>query len=211
MAKCIDLTGQRFGRLVVLERVENSKNGSSRWLCRCDCGEIRVHTAGTLNYGVVKSCGCYGKETRRERGTTHNKSNTKLYRVWASMRERCSSPSCKGFAYYGGRGITVCDEWNDSFQAFYDWAISNGYGEGLSIDRIDVDGNYEPSNCRWVSKNIQANNTRKNVSIEYNGESHTIAEWAKLLGIKYGTLHKRLEEGWSAEDAFHTPVKEVIR
>ena len=207
MARVEDLTGKRFGRLVVLERVENSKTGSSRWLCKCDCGETRVHTAGTLNYGVVQSCGCYGKEARAKSNTTHNKSQTKLYRVWASMRERCFSPLCKGFPYYGGRGISVCDEWNSSFQVFYDWAIGNGYCEGLSIDRIDVDGNYCPENCRWVSKNIQANNTQKNVRIEYNGEVHTIGEWANILGIEYRTLWMRLRRGWSVEKAFQEVVK----
>lgn len=211
MAKCVDLTGQRFGRLVVLERVENSKTGSSRWLCKCDCGKTRIHSAGTLNYGTVQSCGCYGREIRKKSHTTHNKSKTKLYRVWASMRERCFSPSCNGFVYYGGRGITVCDEWNDSFQAFYDWAMTNGYCEGLSIDRIDVDGNYEPSNCRWVSRNIQANNTRKNVSIEYNGECHTIGEWADILGIEYITLWMRFRRGWSVEKVFQTPLKEGVK
>lgn len=211
MAKCIDLTGQRFGRLVVLKRVENTKKGSSRWLCRCDCGETKIHTAGILNSGDVKSCGCYGKEVRKEKHTKHNKSNTKLYRVWASMRERCSSTSCKGFVYYGARGVTVCDDWNNSFQAFYDWATSSGYAEGMSIDRIDVDGNYEPSNCRWVSTNIQANNKKNNVRVEYNGESRTVSEWASILGIEYRTLWMRLRRGWSVEKAFQTPTKEAVK
>jgi hypothetical protein len=201
MAKLVDLVGKRYGRLVVLERVENATNGSSRWLCKCDCGSTRIHTAGTLNSGVVQSCGCYGKESRKKQKVTHNKSNTRLYRVWASMKERCFSSSCKSFVYYGARGISVCDEWKDSFQAFYDWALANGYCEGLSIDRIDVNGNYEPLNCRWVSRNIQANNTRKNVNVEYNGECHTIGEWADILGIKYITLWMRFQRGWDISKA----------
>lgn len=209
MAKYVDLTGRRFGRLVVLQRVENAKNGSSQWLCECDCGKKRIHTAGVLNYGSVQSCGCYGKEVRIMANITHNQSKTKLYRVWASMRDRCTLVSSQAFKYYGGRGIAVCDEWRESFQTFYDWAIDNGYCEGLSIDRINVDGNYEPSNCRWVSKKNQANNKQNNICIEYNGETHTIAEWANILGINYITLWMRFRRGWSVEKALQTPVKEV--
>jgi hypothetical protein len=127
------------------------------------------------------------------------------------MVARCHRKNTKAYPAYGGRGITVCDEWKNSFQSFYDWAMENGYNDGLSIDRIDNDKGYSPVNCRWVTMDTQSNNRRSNVTVEYNGESHTVAEWAKILGIKYGTLHKRLEEGWSAEDAFHTPVKEVIQ
>ena len=208
MAVFVDLTGKRYGRLTVVKRVENSKNRSSRWLCKCDCGEDRIHSAGTLNYGTVKSCGCFGKEVSRELNTTHNKSNTKLYRVWATMRGRCRSQSYSGFRHYGGRGISVCTEWEDNFQSFYDWAISAGYREGLSIDRIDTNGNYEPQNCRWVSKTTQANNKRTNVKIEYNGEVHTVAEWASIFGLNYITLWMRLKRGWDFEKAIS---KEVVK
>lgn len=205
MAECKDLTGIKYGRLTVVKRVENSRNGSSRWLCRCDCGEERIHTAGHLNYGDVLSCGCLGKESRLHSNTSHGGSKTKLYRVWHSMKDRCLLETSRAFKHYGGRGISVCEEWL-KYEPFYRWAIENGYKEGLSIDRIDVDGNYEPSNCRWVSKAIQANNKRSNRVICYNGISHTAREWSEILGIKYTTLIKRLDEGWSVEDAFERPI-----
>lgn len=206
MAKCKDLTGIRYGRLTVVRRVENAKGGSSRWLCRCDCGEERIHTAGTLNYGVVLSCGCLGKEARLRSNMSHGGSKTKLYRVWNSMKDRCFRETCSGFKHYGGRGISVCAEWLD-YQTFHDWAMSSGYKEGLSIDRIDVNGNYAPSNCRWVSKKVQANNTTANRVLCHNGESHTMSEWSKILGIGYSTLAKRLQDGWSVERAFTEPVR----
>ena len=206
MAKCKDLTGIRYGRLTVVKRVENSRSGSSQWLCRCDCGEERIHTAGTLNYGVVLSCGCLGKESRLRSNTIHGGSKTKLYRVWHSMKDRCTLESVSAFKHYGGRGISVCDEWKD-YQVFHDWAMASGYKEGLSLDRIDVNGNYEPSNCRWASKCVQANNTRSNRLICYNGVSHTMSEWSKILGIGYSTLAKRFQDGWSIEKAFTTPIR----
>ncbi len=206
MAKCKDLTGLRYGRFTVVRRVENSKSGCSRWLCRCDCGEERVHTAGALNYGEIQSCGCLGKESRLRSNTRHGGSKTKLYRVWHSMKDRCSLETCSAFKHYGGRGISVCEEWKD-YQVFHDWAMSSGYKEGLSIDRIDVNGNYEPSNCRWVSKDVQANNTTANKVLCHNGESRTMSEWAKILGISYSTLAKRLHDGWSVEKALTTSVR----
>lgn len=112
---------------------------------------------------------------------------------------------------YGGRGIVVCDDWKNNFKAFYDWAMANGYNDGLSIDRIDNDKGYSSDNCRWVTMEIQSNNRRSNITVEYNGECRTLAEWSKTLGIKYATLRKRLEDGWSVEDAFHTPLREVVK
>lgn len=210
MGKFKDLTGTRYGLLTVVGRVENSKNGSSRWLCRCDCGNERIHSAGTLNYGVVFSCGCYGKERRLQKQTTHGKSKTKLYRVWSSMKDRCSRPSCKAFKYYGGKGISLCKEWMD-YQTFYDWAMANGYAEGLTIDRIDVNGNYEPSNCRWATRGVQANNTTANRLLDCNGVSHTASEWSRIVGIPYTRLMRRLGLGWSIEKALFTEVKRSVK
>lgn len=132
----------------------------------------------------------------------HGKRNTRIYTIWKSMRQRCYNPNTNRYHLYGARGITVCEEWNKSFKAFYEWAMANGYADDLTIDRIDVNGNYEPSNCRWATYKEQANNTSKSTHITYNGETHTIAEWADIIGVKMQTLWARLNiYGWSVEDA----------
>lgn len=196
-----DLKGKRYGRLTVVERAE-TKNRKTYWKCKCDCGAtIKVNTAN-LNNGHTKSCGCLQKE----KVTTHGKKNTKLYKVWASMKARCDNSSHKAYENYGGRGITVCDEWKNDFINFYNWAMENGYQDGLTIDRKDNNGNYEPLNCRWSTQKEQNNNTRRNQYIEFDGECHTIAEWAEIKKINRLTLWDRItRKGWSLERALTTP------
>lgn len=199
--KAIDLVGKRFGRLVVVERADNhstNKHANAHWVCKCDCGNETVVDGHKLRRGHTKSCGCYHKD----RLVTHGETNSRLYGIWKGLKWRCNSKSDRSYKYYGGRGIKVCDEWEADFQAFYDWAMENGYRDDLSIDRIDNDGNYEPENCRWVSAKEQANNRRNNIIITRNGETHTLAEWAEILGIKYSTLQKRIQGNWNIERAF---------
>lgn len=203
MPKAIDLTGMRFGALTVLSQAETTIDAHGRpmrrWMCRCDCGNTIVTTRLNLRKGDTKSCGCLKTQETKKRMTTHGESNTTLYKRWKAMKKRCQNPNNADYPHYGGRGIRVCDEWKD-YSVFKEWALSNGYSDDLTLDRIDVDGNYEPSNCRFVTMREQCNNRSNNLFVSYSGNLYTIAELSELTGIQYGTLYERVKRGLCIDD-----------
>ena len=205
MSRIKDLTGQRFGRLTALHLGENDpKTGKVRWVCQCDCGNVVQVKSNALVTGNTTSCGCYNGCCHKKHGET----NTRLFNIWYGIKKRCCLTYCNGYKHYGGRGIKVCNEWLESFETFKEWALANGYQDNLSIDRIDVNGNYEPSNCRWTTLKQQANNKTDSFFVEYNGVTHTLKEWSEILNINYRTLFSRIRQSkWSIEKAFTTPVR----
>lgn len=205
MPKLIDLSGERFGRLVVIKRI-GTRATHPLWLCKCDCGNYAEVTTANLRSGASTSCGCYKVEVTKKIITKHGESYSRIYHIWKAMRRRCNIKDCKDYKYYGGRGISVCDEWENDFAAFREWALANGYQEWLSIDRIDVNGDYCPENCRWASTYEQNNNKRTSKYISFNGKTGTVREFADKYGISYSCLYARLKLGWSIEDALLTPL-----
>jgi hypothetical protein len=197
LSRSLLLTGQTFGRLKVIREDGRNRHRSVMWLCRCECGADTRVASGELTKGHTKSCGCAI--------TTHGMTGTPLYDRWAGMIARCENPNSSGWHNYGGRGITVCPRWRESFQAFYD-DMAAGFREALTLDRINVNGNYEPSNCRWATPYEQARNTRKNRHMTWNGKTLTLGEWASLVGIHPTTISGRLAAGWSLDRALTTPA-----
>ena len=195
MSKIQDLTGQKFGRLTVL-KFDEIKNKHYFWICKCDCGKICSVESSQLKSGKTKSCGCYKIDIIKK----HYKTNTRLYTIWRGIKKRCLNKNLKGFYRYGGRGISVCKEWEKDFISFYNWAIQNGYKDNLTIDRINNDGNYEPNNCRWVTMEEQSQNTCKVINLTYNFHTYSISKWARLLGISRHTLYARYKRGLNVEE-----------
>lgn len=201
MSKRINMIGKKFGKLTVLEELlERDKFGNKMYKCMCDCGNFINVRGACLRVGNNKSCGCL-------RGVNHGKRKEPLYWVWCSIKQRCNNPNNHRYKDWGERGITMCDEWFNNFQAFYDWAMSNGYCKGLTIDRIDNNKGYEPSNCRLVDKKTQNRNKRNNRIITIDNETHCLSEWCEILNLNYCTVEMRLCRGWTIEKAFELEVK----
>lgn len=198
-----DLTGKKFHRLTVEERMKNNKHGQAMWKCLCECGNYTIVNTNELNSGGTKSCGCYFRERAKEANTKHNLSKTKLYRRWALMISRCTNPNSSRYRFYGAKGITVCDEWRKDFKSFNDWSIANGYKEELTLDRIDPTGNYEPNNCRWtnyqvqhINKGMHTRNTSGHKGVSYKKR---LNKWEVLIQVNKKTIYLGVYE--NIEDA----------
>lgn len=202
----MDLTGMVLGYWTIngpAPPIYDSRHRTiNRWYCTCRCGNEKIVRDVELRRGGSLSCGCYNREV----SSTHHESKTRLYEIWHGMKQRCNNLQSKDFCNYGGRGIKVFDGWNNSFDEFHDWALCNGYSDGLSLDRINVNGNYCPENCRWASVKQQARNTRKNHLIKFEGQTKPMVEWAEEYNIDYYTLAARIYAGWPVKKALTHPI-----
>lgn len=206
-----DLTGQKFGRLLVKKHIGSDDNHQALWQCICDCGNEHVATGHNLIRGVCKSCGCLKNELSSARLTKHGESRSRVYDIWVAMIQRCHNEHHNRYKHYGGRGIVVCDEWRNNPDSFIQWAKNNGYSDDLTIDRIDVNGNYEPENCRWISNFEQQQNRTNSHLIEYEGKTFTISQLARAFQIKPNVLERRLKSGWDVDRAIKQPIRHTNR
>ena len=189
MPMALELSGKRFGYLEAICLSNNSENKIRKWVCKCDCGNIIEVRTTDLTRGNTKSCGCYQKKIAKEIKQKHGGSNKRIYSIWCNMKTRCLNKNTHAYKNYGGRGISVCQEWLD-FTNFYNWAMENGYSDELTIERKNTNGNYEPSNCVFIPKSQQPLNTRKCRFIFYNGETKTLTEWSKQFHFGRNTFRK---------------------
>lgn len=194
-----DISGQKFGRLTALYKLNNYNKKGTYWLCSCECGNITIVYTGHLLNEHTKSCGCLNREPTKG-NTKHGQTGTRLYHILDAMKQRCYNKNHKHYKHYGARDVAVCDEWRNDFMNFHDWAVNSGYDDSLTIDRIDNNGNYEPNNCRWVDYTTQNNNRRNTVYLTYNGKTQTIKEWSKELNVNAKTLYTRNFKNWNVED-----------
>lgn len=189
------MIGKKFGRLTVLEECkERDKHNKIMYKCVCDCGNISIINGSNLRSGNSKSCGCVNHEPNNH-NFKHGKIHTRLYRIWHGMKNRCYNTSNKDYKNYGARGITVCDEWKDDFMAFYNWSMSNKYNDILTIDRIDNNKGYSPTNCRWVDITEQIRNRRNTLYVTYQGKTKPLIEWCEILNLNYSTVKGRYYKG----------------
>lgn len=199
-----DIRGKKYGKLLVLNLIPNTI-GDSCFDCLCDCGKRVIVKGRNLKNGNTRSCGCI-KDNFEPPNKTHGMSRTRLFRIWVGMKQRCENKNNPKYSIYGGRGIKVCDEWQE-FIPFMEWAYCNGYNEKLTIDRINPNGNYEPKNCRWSNLKEQANNTRSTVFLTYNGETKSASEWSEITKISSDTITRRKRSGWTDEECLTIPVE----
>jgi hypothetical protein len=205
-----DLTGQVFGRLTAYSPHHTTRVGTY-WNCKCICGNECIVLTTKLSNGHTTSCGCKKEETKQKLSNlnkTHELSNSRLYKIYRGMISRCYKDYSSNYDRYGGRGITICQEWLDDFMNFYNWAMENGYSDDLSIDRIDPNGIYCPENCRWANAKKQANNTRSTIFLTYKGETKPASEWSEITGINRNAITRRKRNGWTDEECLTIKIGE---
>jgi hypothetical protein len=195
MRKKLNLAGKKFGRLTAIEEAGRA-NKYVLWRCVCECGKESLVRSSALFRGEVKSCGCFALDKLSERNYKHGGGRSRIYRIWSNMHRRCECEESINFANYGGRGIRVCVAWGD-FSAFKDWALTNGYEGGLTLDRIDNDGDYSPDNCRWATRAAQARNTRRTIV----ADGKCLSDYCAENKLNYARVYSRLRKGWSLEEA----------
>jgi hypothetical protein len=209
-----DLTGEKFGRLEVVERIKKNKRIYYKCICNCESGTEKLIRSDSLTSGKTVSCGCYNSEITSEiskiNNTTHGMSKTKIYNVWGHMISRCENKDTWSYKNYGGRGIIICKEWRSDFMNFYQWSMENGYKEGLTIERIDVNGNYEPRNCRWATQLEQANNKTSTLYIEIDGVTKSSTEWDRLNNLPINCVAQRYRHGKRGRDLIR-PLRENLK
>ena len=199
------MIGKKFGRWTVIELFgKNGKASTLAYKCKCTCGNEKVVNGAKLRTGESRSCGCLKAETQTAHGDSAK--GKRLYHIWENMKQRCTNPSNSNYSRYGGRGISICKEWLNSYVAFKEWALQNGYSDTLTLDRINNNGNYCPENCRWATKAMQDQNKRQSVMIDVGGVKKCATEWAREFGIRPGTVLSRIHYGWSTDKLF-SPVQ----
>lgn len=208
MSRRIDLTGNRYGRLLVTKFDRKNQHGDTYWVCRCDCGNYKSIASNKLRSGWTKSCGCLHKEIMRQKLLSHGMSKSKLYSSWELMKSRCYYPQNNRYYRYGGRGIKVCDEWL-SFERFKEWALKNGYKEGLTLERKNIDKNYEPDNCCWITKEEQARNKCNTVWVVYKGERMCMSVFAREMGVSINVISNRIKKGMNGDEMAKEFLNEV--
>lgn len=198
MTKIINMTGKTFNNCIVLERAGTNKDKKATWKCKCFCGKEFITTGKSIRNKSVKSCGCYRVHIAQQHGInnkTHGDTGSKLYYVWLGIKKRCRNENNPNYKWYGAKGIEVCEEWLNDYSSFKEWALSNGYEEGLTIDRIDCSRNYEPSNCRWVDWKEQERNRTNNVKVFYKGKERTLSEISEITGLSQSLINYRHKHG----------------
>lgn len=201
-----DLTGERFGRLTVLGYSHYAHN-ENHWKCKCDCGGVCVHRTYYLFHSSTPSCGCYKREKVAGNNFKHGGYKTRLFRIWKNMHQRCSNKGVQYYKHYGGRGIKVCPEWTTDFNTFRDWALTHGYNDTLTIDRINVDADYCPENCRWITHREQCRNRRNKLFVSYKGENVRLIDLCEKFGITYHSAWQKLKKGVSVEQIINSKPK----
>lgn len=201
-----DITNKTFNRLTAIKFHHKDRRGKSYWVFRCSCGNEVVARKSSVTFGEIKSCGCSKKTSH----VTHGLSKSDLYSVFHAMKQRCFNKNCREYHNYGARGITICTAWLNDSESFFTWALNNGYKKGLTIDRIDNNGNYCPENCRWSTLDVQQRNKRSTRLLKYRGETRCEADWADLYKINRNTFRCRLKRGWGIGKALLTPTRRSV-